>query len=348
MIENKSLPLISVCTATHPPTVPYLHELYICLVRQTYPRWEWVIAPNGGAVVPRMIAADSRVKIVGVDGRQAKAKGAACAASQGEWIVRIDADDLILPTTCERVAFSPGQFTWSNWAVFEDKTWIPKWYDQRHGWQYRDMWFDGRKYFEHLAWPLGPLMVAGLYCAPSCMLAWRRSAYQQIGGFDSEPDDSPEHRPVCRTYMAFGAAGMPHIDECLYLYRQRPDSESLGVIPSDRAVAMHTAAYLEMVEPCYRRWIGDDTRLLEINLDEAWQKKAVGNNCVGLMHISKNDIPWDEVFRVMAPGGMVIVDHSIDAMDARFQRYHQSEAGTHYVCLKPPYSDRPLGAVAHP
>jgi hypothetical protein len=139
---------------------------------------------------------------------------------------------------------------------------------------------------------------------------------------------------------------MTYIDECLYLYRNRTDSESLGGIPAERARMMHTAAYLEFVAPCYRRWI-EDEGLFEIRLEDRLDKAPVESGCVGLMLTSRSELPWDEVFRVMAPGGAVLVDHRVDGGDPRFQRYHRSEAGTHFICLKPPYSDRPVGAPSH-
>ena len=336
--------MISVCTAVHPPAVRYLSELYTTLVRQTHCGWEWVIAADGGARVPSAIAQDPRVRMVDVDCGQAKAKAAACHASRGEVIVRVDADDLLMPRALELAAAASGGFRWSNWALFGDGDWSAKWYSQKFGWRYRDMHYEGHRLYEHLAWPLGPLMVASLYQAPACFLAWTRESYEMAGGFENEPQDSPEHELVCRTYCQLGAEQITHIDACLYLYRQRSDSMSLGVIPRDDAIAMHTAGYLANVELCYRRWC-EDNGLYKIRLDDVWGKSPVQTGCVGLMLTAWDDLPWDEVFRVMAPGGAVLVDHSIPVTDERFQRYHRSDKGTHFICLKPPYSDRIVGSL---
>lgn len=346
-VETMCQSLLSVCTAVHPPAIRYIGELHESLKMQTHRNWEWVIATNGGAIVPPEIADDRRVRTVNVDGGQATSKAAACRASRGEVLVRIDADDLLPSNALELVAAVPGGFRWGHWAPFHDDgngNWNAHWYDRRYGWRYQDYWYNGHKFFEHMAWPISPLMIAGLYMQPTGCIAWTREAYFGAGGFDNEPQDSPEHRLVCRTYLNLGAAEMSYIPHCMYLYRQHGTNTSTKVLDRDATIVMHTAAYVEYVEPCFRRWCRD-TGLVVVSLEDVWNQTAVESDCVGLLLTSRDDLPWDELYRVMAPGGAVLVDHEVGCEDPRFHRYHRSAAGTHFFCLKGAYAARPLGRL---
>lgn len=99
--------LISVITAVHPPTIPFLHEAYRSLERQTLPPgwgWQWVVQEDGqtGQVAaalpdePRISAGSSRKGGPGV------ARTMALARAAGSLVKVLDADDQLLPGTLAR------------------------------------------------------------------------------------------------------------------------------------------------------------------------------------------------------------------------------------------------------
>jgi len=99
--------LISVITAAHPPTIPFLHEAYDSLGRQALPPgwdWQWVVQEDGqtGQVAaalpddPRISAGSSRKGGPGV------ARTMALARATGSLVKVLDADDQLLAGTLAR------------------------------------------------------------------------------------------------------------------------------------------------------------------------------------------------------------------------------------------------------
>ncbi|MGI9099033.1 MAG: glycosyltransferase family 2 protein [Solirubrobacteraceae bacterium] len=99
--------LISVITAAHPPTIPYLRDAYDSLERQALPPdwdWQWVVQEDGqtGQVAaalpddPRISAGSSRKGGPGV------ARTMALARATGSLVKVLDADDQLLPDTLAR------------------------------------------------------------------------------------------------------------------------------------------------------------------------------------------------------------------------------------------------------
>jgi glycosyltransferase involved in cell wall biosynthesis len=99
--------LISVITAAHPPTIPFLGEAYDSLDRQALPLgwdWQWVVQEDGqtGRVAaalpddPRITAGSGRKGGPGV------ARTMALARATGSLVKVLDADDQLLPGTLAR------------------------------------------------------------------------------------------------------------------------------------------------------------------------------------------------------------------------------------------------------
>lgn len=338
--------MISVFTALHPPTLPYLSESYVSLLRQTHEDWEWIIACNGGAVVPPAIRREDRVRILHVDGGQSLAKATACHHCSGSVIVKLDADDLLSDDALETVAETTG-FAYGNTAPFMDCTWDPVRYASNCGWQHRQVrysnWQGSHRAMEHISWPPGPLMMASLHFGPVCLMAWERETYRRIGGYEVDSAITPEHELLCKTYLECGDDGIRWHDKCLSFYRQQKQ----GVGSKPEVKIKQQVVYRGFILSMYRRWC-EDQSLLDIDLDAAWGNIALGNGVAGVIRSKKDDLPWDEIYRVIAPGGAVFVDHEIEAHDQRFQRFHKSAEGTHFISLKGNYARRPIGAAAVP
>jgi len=95
-----------------------------------------------------------------------------------------------------------------------DGTERPKFGDG-NGWEYRRVKIDGKDYNEIVAFPPLPSSVARIWYAPDHLRAWRRDAYERIGG----------HAPMrvlddldlmCRLFQE---GLFYHIDKPLYIYR---------------------------------------------------------------------------------------------------------------------------------
>jgi glycosyltransferase involved in cell wall biosynthesis len=101
-------PLVSVLTANY-NYAQYIGEAIESVQKQTYADWEMIICDDGSTdnsceVVKSYMERDSRIKLVRKrNGGHASALNAACAASRGQVICFLDADDLFYPEKLERV-----------------------------------------------------------------------------------------------------------------------------------------------------------------------------------------------------------------------------------------------------
>jgi glycosyltransferase involved in cell wall biosynthesis len=99
--------VVSVITAAHPPTIPYLIEAHASLVDQVLPdgwEWQWVVQEDGqtGAVAA-MLPDDSRIRAGGGRaGGPGVARTMALARAIGSLVKVLDADDQLLPGTLAR------------------------------------------------------------------------------------------------------------------------------------------------------------------------------------------------------------------------------------------------------
>jgi len=96
----------SIFTPTH--DTQYLVDAFCSLIAQSYESWEWVIILNHGATLPaeivdgrvRALTAPPWVAALGVGAL----KRYACDQCEGEFLVELDHDDLLLPHALEEIA----------------------------------------------------------------------------------------------------------------------------------------------------------------------------------------------------------------------------------------------------
>lgn len=114
---------ISIFTPTHKPD--YLVEAHASLVAQSLADWEWILVPNGPAFqIPQPIRADPRVRVVAAPDWIARLgvgtlKRFACEQCEGDVLVELDHDDLLLPTALAKIgaAIANGAgFAYSDFA----------------------------------------------------------------------------------------------------------------------------------------------------------------------------------------------------------------------------------------
>lgn len=219
--------MFSLITPVHPPHFKFLSEAHETLLEQTIGEWEWIVAPQHETPP---LPNDPRIKLhpvawpnngtyppIGLLKRH-------CAdRAIGDVIVEFDADDLLHPECLSelRRAFDDPlvAMAYSNNAGFDDGTWKPRTFIEQAGWKTRPVKYKGKELRETLHFPVGPQALRSVLFSPDHVRAWRRSAYEEVGGHDSSIQNGDDHELMCRFYNRFGAQGIKHIERCLYFYR---------------------------------------------------------------------------------------------------------------------------------
>lgn len=212
--------LVSIFTPSH--DTRFLPEVYKSLAAQTDPNWEWIILYNhdGEPVdIP-----DPRVKhhrVYGAPEWVGPLKAAACELAEGEILLELDHDDLLHPEAVRMVreAFASDPeigFVYSNTVhAMGDMTPVQR-FDERYGWKFREVEWDGHKLDEHIHFPPNPDCVSKIWFAPNHLRAFRAHYYRTVGGYNKEMRILDDLDLMCRLYSV---CKFHHIDAPLYLYR---------------------------------------------------------------------------------------------------------------------------------
>jgi glycosyltransferase involved in cell wall biosynthesis len=99
--------LVTVITAVHPPSAPYLADAYKSLLAQELPAgwdWQWVIQEDGETEeVSPHVPEDPRISFgQGRHGRAAMARTVGLSRAEGEYVKVLDADDMLTPGALAR------------------------------------------------------------------------------------------------------------------------------------------------------------------------------------------------------------------------------------------------------
>jgi SAM-dependent methyltransferase len=334
---------VSIITPVHALAAPFVPEAYASLLAQTFTNWQWVIVLNGGGTLPDAIAADARVKVCQVDDDNAehnligRLKGIACEQAAADVLVELDADDLLVPTALADVMAAFGDpavaMVYSNSAEFQTDTWAPHAYDERFGWRSRPFFHGGHELREMVAWPASAHMMRQIFWAPNHIRAWRAAAYRALGGHDRSIKTGDDHDLCCRFYIAYGAAGVKHIDKCLYLYRLHGGNSC--VINNAEVQAQTERNYLRYSRDMAARW-AQDSGLAMVDLGgrfNAWPgfttvdlldadvladlngRWPFDDGSIGVIraahifeHLRDPVHAMNEAFRVLAPGGWLLLE----------------------------------------
>jgi len=213
------MPSVSLFTPSHNPR--FLDEVYDSLLTQTRGDWEWIVLLNNGASWAPPV--DDRVKVhtAGPVPGVGAAKKLACSYATAEILVELDHDDLLLPAAVEAIVAEfeqePGaSLVYSDFAQMnEDGSPNFDEFDPGPGWRYHDE----DKWHVCEALPATPHNVSYIWYAPNHVRAFRREAYEQVGGYDGSLGVVDDQDLMCRLYQAGDFAGIP---ELLYLQRIHP------------------------------------------------------------------------------------------------------------------------------
>ena len=323
--------MISVFTPDH--RANYLDEAYESIRTQSHTDWEWIVLLNNGATYqnddPRVRICHDATGLTNVG----YLKRRACDIATGEILLELDSDDILLPRCLSEIAaaFEDPEvtFAYSNTVNHDIRTDTPVSWDARYGWSQRPFEWNGKQYVESVSADPFPQSISRIWFAPNHARAWRRTAYERMGGHNSTMKISDDHDLMCRTYID---GKMVHIDKPLYLYRVHGENTWLKHIPEIQTAMW--ACHDRYIEPMAKRWARTnglrcidlcgginkpdgyesvDTHDADVtaDLNKPW---PFADNSVGVIrahdaieHLSSHIHVMNEAWRVLAHGGFFLI-----------------------------------------
>lgn len=340
---------ISVFTPVHKNDPDILNELYKSLVAQTRQPDEWVILFNGEAKNSQIQARENWIKIFKSDvtANIGFLKASCCEYATGDILVEVDWDDQLTPNALEEIEFAFEApeivFFYSNCVEYKpDGT--SNIYSAQYGWKTRPFG-PNAEWSQLVAFPNTAQYMRRIEWAPNHIRAFRKTAYDQIGGYDKTLAVGDDHDLICRFYISFGQSGFYHFDGCLYWYRIHDGNTCNGQNRNSEIQRQVDANYCRHSEAMYIRWAKDNDLMridlggrigcppdyLSVDLHSAdiiedlnrpWEEFE--DNSVGVIrayHILEHlDDPihfFNEAYRVLAPGGFLLIEvPSVNGMGA--------------------------------
>ena len=333
------MPRVSVFTPSHRRT--HLDECMRAMLSQTFEDWEWIVVLNGAnrwspsVDDPRIkvSVADSSVKGVGA------AKRWACSLATGEFLVEYDHDDILSSDCLAKVveAFDEhpeAGFVSSHFAqINEDGSRNDDRFNAAMGWEYTEVEVDGKPYLQCNSMEPFPSSVSYIWFAPNHVRAFRREAYEEVGGYDASLFVLDDQELMCRLYQH---SDFFIIDACLYLQRIHSKNTQADPTLNARIQRDTVALYDAHVEANALAWARRNG-LLALDLGAAHRKPPgylgvdiydkpgvdiVGDvtkgidlpdNSVGVIravdfleHIPDKIAMFNELYRLLAHGGMLL------------------------------------------
>jgi len=330
----------SVFTPTHKPD--WLQDCYSSLKTQTLQDFEWVLVPNGGANIPENIAADPRVRLCPlpscVDPGVGALKQYACRQCQGDILVELDHDDMLVETCLEKISAAAeanpqAGFFYSDFVQFlpDGNSHV---FDGAWGWEaYPFRWHD-HDYQAMRAFPPTPWALANISFAPNHVRAWTKEAYRKSGEHSPTMVLCDDLDLIIRTSLRGYA--FVHIREPLYMYREQPGwantSHSRHAEIRAMSQKLCNRNFHQLLEAwCQLHALSDLTLFhLETNPQTVVEYlQRLPDNSVGyirameyLHRLAPQDIApfMNEAYRALVPGGFLLA--SVPSADGRGGHVH--------------------------
>jgi glycosyltransferase involved in cell wall biosynthesis len=325
--------MISIFTPSHDPK--FLDECYKSIALQHFDNWEWIVLLNNGAKWNRPDY-DDRVKIYyapsNIEGVGALKK-LAVEYCEGNILLELDHDDLLAKNALRKIneAFKDPQtvFVYSDFAqINEDGSPNYQQFDKSYGWEY----YQQEEYLVCKSLKPTPHNVSYIWYAPNHVRAFTRKAYDAAGGYDPSKKVLDDQDLIAKLYLQ---GNFVHIEECLYYQRVHPNNTQVEP-ETNRFIQEETVRlHGNNIQPLLLKWSADNNLLAidmgaahnpapgYLTLDQYEPADLVGDvfdvlgslpdNSVGVIravdfceHISDKIRLWNEFYRILAHGGMVL------------------------------------------
>ncbi|HTW21237.1 MAG TPA: glycosyltransferase [Mycobacteriales bacterium] len=252
------MPHVSVFTPTHDPR--FLDDAFDSLLAQTFTDWEWIVLLNGKATNWRPPSTDPRVRTHRASSRirgVGSAKRAACELATGAILVELDHDDRLHNTALDEIARAfasnpTASLAYSDFTQINDdgSPNLERW-DATNGWVYNDEVIDGTTYLRCTSLAATPHNVGYIWYAPNHVRAFRRTAYDDAGGYDASLVVLDDQDLMIRLFQL---GEFVHIPRCLYFQRvHRRNTQAdpaLNAAIQDGTIAL----YREHIESMTLAW----------------------------------------------------------------------------------------------
>jgi hypothetical protein len=325
---------VSVFTPSHDPR--YLDAAFKSLLEQSFSDWEWIVLLNRKAPDWKPPEPDPRVKVSRAPARLkgvGAVKRAACELAGGEILVELDHDDALsrgcLAQVVDTFHTRGVVFAYSDFAqINEDGSPNRERFDPGHGWVYSAGTVDGSEYDRCRSLAPSPHNLGYIWYAPNHVRAFRRSAYEQVGGYNPELEYLDDQELMCRLYLVGEFA---QIERCLYFQRVHAKSTQRNDRINAAIQEQTVVYYQEFIEElglawAQRRglrclqlktplWLGDapDERYEEVVIDPADPRIDAAPDSVGvlkaddvLQRMPHRAAFFNECYRVLPHSGLLL------------------------------------------
>jgi GT2 family glycosyltransferase len=212
--QAKGGPLISVLMPVRDTPADLLSAALASVRRQTYPNWELCVVDDASAALQVALVlgrqADPRIRIrrLAVNSGIAAATNAALDDARGAFVALLDHDDELAPHALARVAAEIASHPEAE-LIFSDE----------------DKLVGGDRAQPYFKPGWNPDLMLGQNLV-SHLGVYSRARLIALGGLRAGFEGSQDHDLALRVAEACGEAGIRHIPDMLYHWRQQPDSFS--------------------------------------------------------------------------------------------------------------------------
>jgi glycosyltransferase involved in cell wall biosynthesis len=218
MVEpEKNYPLISIISPVR-NTGEKLRDTFESVKAQTWWNWEWVLVNDGedeltDKICKELASNEPRIKYYDISPRSncrvGEAKYRGFSLANGDYLVELDHDDLLVPEAIELVALSfekypDAGFCYSNYAEvdasFNDLSYGGNDFAYGYG-LYSQFGHNGRQHTEQHTPHINPVSIRSNVAMPNHLRAWSREAYFKCGGHSRRLSIMDDLDILIRTFL---------------------------------------------------------------------------------------------------------------------------------------------------
>lgn len=338
--------LVSVFTPHH-RSAKSIQPAYDSLKRQVgIVNWEWVILLNGDGKISAEMSKDKRIKVVELSPKETNRnigflKREAAMACSGDVLLELDDDDWLLSNALRVVghnfeSYRDLDFFYSSTIELNqdgtEHTYKPYW-----GWAEgleRDLVEFDRQIRYNQVFPPSPQNWRNIFWMPNHLRAWRARFYRELDGHNPDYATNDDQELLCRTFLS--AKLILHSSSPLYVQTIHAGNTQKDKDTNAKIQELNQSLYEQYIWPMSEKWAKDeDLKLLDLgakhghkagyvgvdilpgcdlqaDLDKKWPFK---DNSVGVIraqdfveHIKDPIHFMNEAYRVLAPGGFLMID----------------------------------------